>query len=598
MATYIKDRYHKVETRLQPLATKLRPYFPHLREIDEEEQHRILLERVAAREKREAKENHDLGIIAPVVLKEPEWEIRDEANRKWWALFNEYEYKQTTALQAKKRKWWAWFEETDTPEEKRLIIKLDILLCFFSFVMYWVKYLDQSNVNNAYVSGMKEELGMKGNDLVNTQVVYTVGSVVFQLPMMYLVHRMPCNLLVPLMDFGWGLFTLAIYRANSVGELQAYRFFVGVFESAFYPTIHYLLGSWYKPSEYARRGSIYYFGQMLGLLTAGLLQSAAYEHLHMTLGISGWRWMFILDTVCSLPIAIYGIWSIPGLPKKCYSIFLTDEDIYIARKRLTDANISMDTTKTDFFNKDLWKEILCDWKYYSFVFLNILLWNNSNGSSGAYLLWLKSLNEYSIPMINKLSTITPALGIVWIYMTGAISDLGRSRWGAVVFSQSINCAGNIILAVWDLPKGAIWFAFCLQYFGWAVASIDFAWAADATRHNPQVRAITAVSMNMFGQATTAFTSVLVWKTVEAPRYLKGYSFTATSAFVMIIWASVILPLYKKDERKHAHENGILLYNSALGELPPVPPTEFADLSNAGKNNTDSQVESKTSSEKL
>ncbi|CAI4450769.1 ASN_collapsed_G0016770.mRNA.1.CDS.1 [Saccharomyces cerevisiae] len=33
------------------------------------------------------------------------------------------------------------------------------------------------------------------------------------------------------------------------------------------------------------------------------------------------------------------------------------------------------------------------------------------------------------------------------------------------------------------------------------------------------------------QSSTAWISVLVWKTEEAPRYLKGFSFTACSAFV-------------------------------------------------------------------
>jgi ACS family pantothenate transporter-like MFS transporter len=41
--------------------------------------------------------------------------------------------------------------------------------------MYFMNYLDRSNLSNAYVSGMKEELGFAGNqyNLINT--VFTVG---------------------------------------------------------------------------------------------------------------------------------------------------------------------------------------------------------------------------------------------------------------------------------------------------------------------------------------------------------------------------------------------------------------------------------------
>lgn len=47
--------------------------------------------------------------------------------------------------------------------------------------MYFTNYLDRSNLANAYVSGMKEDLNFKGNqyNLINT--VFTVGYVYFSL---------------------------------------------------------------------------------------------------------------------------------------------------------------------------------------------------------------------------------------------------------------------------------------------------------------------------------------------------------------------------------------------------------------------------------
>lgn len=91
------------------------------------------------------------------------------------------------------------------------------------------------------------------------------------------------------------------------------------------------------------------------------------------------------------------------------------------------------------------------------------------------------------------------------------------------------------------------------------------------RHDPQERAITVVTMSLIGSASSAGLNVLVWKTSEAPRFFKGYVFTCAVAVSMVIVATIILPLYKKDERKHATENGILLYNSAKGEVPPTLP---------------------------
>ncbi|KGU18153.1 hypothetical protein MG7_06054, partial [Candida albicans P34048] len=118
----------------------------------------------------------------PVVL-----EYRDEKNRPWWKFFDEYEYRVTSNVKSK-RKWYKWFHEDDTPEERRVIMKIDILLTLYSLAAYFVKYLDQSNLTNAYIGGMQEGLGMKGNDFVNTGVMFSVGNIIFQIPFMYIVY--------------------------------------------------------------------------------------------------------------------------------------------------------------------------------------------------------------------------------------------------------------------------------------------------------------------------------------------------------------------------------------------------------------------------
>ena len=60
-------------------------------------------------------------------------------------------------------------------------------------------------------------------------------------------------------------------------------------QSAFFPAVHYVLGSWYRGDEIQRRGGVFYVGLTLGSLTAGLIQSGASAHLDGVHGLSGWR---------------------------------------------------------------------------------------------------------------------------------------------------------------------------------------------------------------------------------------------------------------------------------------------------------------------
>jgi hypothetical protein len=47
------------------------------------------------------------------------------------------------------KKWYhiKWFADQDTPEERKLILKLDALIVPYAFLAYWVKYVDQANIS-------------------------------------------------------------------------------------------------------------------------------------------------------------------------------------------------------------------------------------------------------------------------------------------------------------------------------------------------------------------------------------------------------------------------------------------------------------------
>lgn len=84
--------------------------------------------------------------------------------------------------------------------------------------------------DNAYVSGLKEDLGFNGNQLVSLNSMYVAGAVIGQLPFTFIFPMFPMNYTIPGLEIGWGIFTLLQYRTQTFGELMAYRFLVGIFE--------------------------------------------------------------------------------------------------------------------------------------------------------------------------------------------------------------------------------------------------------------------------------------------------------------------------------------------------------------------------------
>ncbi|KAI5478337.1 hypothetical protein MNV49_005188 [Pseudohyphozyma bogoriensis] len=422
----------------------------------------------------------------------------------------------------KPRPWYQWFEDSDTPEERRLLWKLDFLLVGYTVVMYYVKNLDQSNVNNSYVSGMSTQLHMGGNNLVELQTMYIVGAAVFQLPFMYLFTVIPMNILIPTLDILWGIFTLIQYKATSYGQMMAYRFIIGALEA--------FLGSWYRKDEIGRRGGVFYLGLALGNLTAGLLQASILKHMDGKLGIEAWAWNFL----------IAGFW-------------ITKEERALAKRRLERTGGAVGSRNPLTLPK--LKKVLKGWKIYVLTLWSTLFWN-CGPNTAAYLLWLKSLygsSSSALVHANNVSTTAPAVGFFLVLAVNFAGDFFRSKWGAMTVGDTFLLIANIILASGTQNVGARFWAFNTAPFSYAQSSTLYGWSNIILRRDNEERAIVLIIMNTIAQASTAFIGLLTYPTSESPRYLKGYTFSAVDTFCLIAFTQVVRYLSNRDEIKFAEE---------------------------------------------
>ncbi|EAW08919.1 putative MFS transporter Seo1 [Aspergillus clavatus NRRL 1] len=454
-----------------------------------------------------------------------------------------------------RKKWYhiKWFADEDSKEERKLILKLDLLLVPYAFLAYWTKYMDQSNINNAYVSGLSEDLKLHGNELVRLQTMYIIGAVLGQIPFAYLFTRSPMSWVIPALDIMWGIFTLLQYRVTSFGELMAYRFLVGWFEAAFFPGMHYIFGSWYRADEIGRRGGCFYVGLTLGTLTASLIQAGTSARLDGVHGLAGWRWMYIICAIITIPIGLLGYLVLPGTPDKPNRLVLKQEDIDLAKKRLERAGHGI---QGSFTLKSL-LNIARNWKFWALLWLDIFFWNGSvNTTTGGYLLWLKSLKKFSTSRINELNAISPALGIFYTLFICFSSDLLFGPAWAIAISHTWNIIGLVILVIWDVPQSALWFAFSTTYSAVAMSSVLYGWVNSELRFSPVERAVALIILNTVSQSTTAWTPLLVFKTVEAPRFTKGYSFVLGNAICLIILAHVTQFFIKREKRNAKRADGL------------------------------------------
>jgi hypothetical protein len=257
---------------------------------------------------------------------------------------------------------------------------------------------------------------------------------------------------------------------------------------------------------------------------------------------SQWRPWPCWLAIVTIPVGFLGFLVLPGTPDQPNRRVLTERDVQLAKARLHRAGHKSEgrVTFRTFFR------IAKSPHVWALLLLDIFFWNGSiNTSTGGYLLWLKSLKRYSPARLNQLGAATPGLGILYTLAICFGSDLLLGPAWAITIAHIWNIIGLIILTIWHVPEPALWFAFMTTYSAVAMSSVLYGWINSQLSYSPAERSVALVFANALAQSTTAWTPLLVFKTVEAPQFHKGYPFVLGNSVCLIVLAHVINFYVKK-----------------------------------------------------
>lgn len=218
---------------------------------------------------------------------------------------------------------------------------------------------------------MKEDLRMNSNELNMIDVAWTCGYVVGQVPSQIILTRVRPSLWIPSCELVWTMLTFCLAAVSTSNHVIAIRFFVGLLESIFYPAAHMILGSWYKPSELAKRACIFHASSAAASMFSGYLQAGVYKGMNGLHGLPGWKWLFVMDGVISLPIAVAGFFLIPDLPENSRAFYLRKDQIELAVKRMEDVGRAPRSK----LGWSAWKRIFGRWHVYLLTVLYIIFIN-------------------------------------------------------------------------------------------------------------------------------------------------------------------------------------------------------------------------------
>ncbi|KAI1293084.1 major facilitator superfamily domain-containing protein [Xylaria venustula] len=451
-----------------------------------------------------------------------------------------------------------YFHTEYQPGEKQLVRKIDFFILTFCCLSYFTNYLDRSNINNAYVSGLKEELHFVGNELNQIQAAFTSGYVVGQIPANLSLHYIRPRLFFPACMVVWAGLTMVTAAAHNAQGIAAIRFFQGVFEATTFVGTHYILGSWYTERELGKRSGIFTASGLAGTMIGGYVQTGIQSSLDGRHGLSGWRWLFIIDGIVTIPIAIYGFIFFPDTPATSKAFYLTPEEKALATQRVPPV-----TNRTP-LSLSFLRGVLTSRFFWGFVILWTIAGETESFSSNALLaLYMKShpVHKYSVSQLNDYPTGVPAAGIVSTLFWATLTDfLGGRRYlvGYFIGITGVVTSALILAASHDPdPARSTPVVFGAYYWAGAVYACQatfFAWANDTLRYEDHMfRAVVLAGMNLGSNVINAWWTIVFYGASMAPWFTRGMWAMIAVSIVLVIWTGGLSYFTARHERMRKAE---------------------------------------------
>ncbi|CAG9985124.1 unnamed protein product [Clonostachys byssicola] len=322
--------------------------------------------------------------------------------------------------------------------DKKLMRQVDLWLIPWLSLLYLLSFLDRTNIGNARLEGMEDDLGMVEGNYNMALTIFFIGYAVAEPITNALLKRLTPRIFFTGIIVVWGIImTLMGLCKNNAGLLAA-RWFLGIAEAGLFPGVNYYLSCWYKSSEIGVRSSLFFSAAALAGSFGGLL-AAAIAKMKGIGGMPGWAWIFIIEGLATTLVGVFCWWMVFDWPET--ASFLDEDDrIRVQRRLIMDRQ---GRTAEDFDKRHIYAA-LKDWKTYGYM----VIYGGCLTPLYAFSLFLPTILKgmgHTGTRGQLLSVPPYAVAAVCTVAIGFFADRTRYRGYCNVFTVLIGVAGFVML---------------------------------------------------------------------------------------------------------------------------------------------------------
>lgn len=320
-----------------------------------------------------------------------------------------------------------WTEE----EEKKLIRKLDLRVALTACFLFVGLQVDRGNMQQAVSDNLLDDLGLTTNDYNTGNTIFLICFLLAELPSQLISKKLGPDIFIPIQMISWSLVAICQGAMTGKSGFYATRALIGMLEGGFIADLVLWLSYFYKSRELSLRLSWFWTTLSLVQIVTSLLAFAILR-MRGVHGMSGWRWLFIIEGLVTLFIGIAGFYlMVPSAVQTKNKLhpkgWFTDREEKIVVNRV----LRDDPSKGDMHNrkaldlKAIWKS-LCDYDLWPIYIIGLITYIPTATITPYLTLQLKNLN-FSTFDVNLLCIPYNVIHIIILLIITWVSERVNER---------------------------------------------------------------------------------------------------------------------------------------------------------------------------
>ncbi|KAJ7982974.1 MFS general substrate transporter [Mycena polygramma] len=397
-------------------------------------------------------------------------------------------------------------------EEARLLLKLDWRLLPIVTLLYLWSFLDRTNIGNAKIAGLTEDLHLVGLQYNICAAVFFVSYTVFEVPSNMVLKKVRPNLWLAFIMAIWGIIMMSMAFVKTYRHLVIARFFLGVAEAGLLPGATFYLSQWYPRKYYAQRMGLFISASSMAGAFGGIL-AFAIQKMEGIRNLHGWSWIFLLEGLVTVILAVAGFIFMPEYPEKAKFLTPAERDHLLNLLAQDSAGLSK-----NFEMKFFW-QALGDYNSY----LHSLLFLTTVIPAYCFALFVPTIINglgYSAAKAQLMSTPPFVFASIVIVIITRVSDKTKMRGPYILGIAILGIIGYAIWYTTQSPTAGYVAAFfaCTGSFG--NIALILSWAGSNTGGDLKRSVVLAmvIGLGNLGGICSSF----VFRAQDAPKYHPGH----------------------------------------------------------------------------